>query len=79
MEIVYGANIKDHINVIFQNFNRGDLQLNLSKTVPVIITVLKNYICVHMKNILFMINFIQYVLKFGHFRSLHDASVDSAV
>ena len=38
MEIVYGANIKDHINVIFQNFtnfNRGDLQLNLSKTVPV--------------------------------------------
>ena len=47
----------------------------------VIITVLKNYIhvCVHMKNILFMINFIQYVLKFGHFRSLHDASVDSAV
>ena len=45
----------------------------------VIITVLKNYICVHMKNILFMINFIQYVLKFGHFRSLHDTSVDSAV
>ena len=45
----------------------------------VIITVLKNYICVHMKNILVMINSIQYVLKFGHFRSLHDALVDSAV
>ena len=39
MEIVYGANIKDHINVIFQNFNRGDLQLNLSKTVPVALII----------------------------------------
>ena len=40
MEIVYGANIKDHINVIFQNFNRGDLQLNLSKTVPVALIII---------------------------------------
>ena len=40
MEIVYGANIKDHINVIFQNFNRGDLlQLNLGKTVPVALII----------------------------------------
>ena len=31
-------------------------------------------ICVHMKNILFMINFILYVLKFGNFHSLHDVS-----
>ena len=39
MQIVYGANIKDHINVIFQNLKfliLGDLvQLNLNKTVPV--------------------------------------------
>ena len=44
MEIVYGANniIKDHINVIFQNFtnfNGRDLQLNLSKTVPVALII----------------------------------------
>ena len=64
----------------FKLLNNIFYYLLCRKTIAnVIITVLKNYIlCVHMKNILFMINFIQYILKFGHFRS-HDASVDSAV
>ena len=64
----------------FKLLNNIFYYLLCRKTIAnVIITVLKNYICVHMKNILFMINFIQYILKFGHFRSLHDPSVDSAV
>ena len=45
----------------FKLLNNIFYYLLCRKTIAnVIITVLKNYICVHMKNILFMINFIHF-------------------